>query len=100
MEVEFGKKKLEKFYRESAKAARAYGEQVARKYILRINTIKAAQNLDELFTLPGLKCHPLKGNRKGQFAISLTGFYRLIFKMKGDKLDIVSIEEVSKHYDD
>jgi proteic killer suppression protein len=50
--------------------------------------------------LPGLRCHPLKGNRKGQYAVKLTGFYRLIFTVDGDCLDIALIEEVSKHYDD
>jgi len=44
--------------------------------------------------------HPLKGNRHGQFAVSLTGFYRLIFTLHGDALEIANIEQVSKHYDD
>ena len=54
------------------------------------------------FILPfsGLRCHPLKGNRKGQYAVKLTGFYRLIFTVDGNCLDIALIEEVSKHYDD
>ena len=67
---------------------------------MRINTIKASESLDVLMRLPGLKCHPLKGNRKGQYAISLTGFYRLIFTIEGETLNIAMIEEVSKHYDD
>jgi proteic killer suppression protein len=51
-------------------------------------------------SLPGLNCHPLKGNRKGQYAVKLTGFYRLIFTVSGDCLNIALIEDVSKHYDD
>ena len=62
--------------------------------------IKVARSLDDLMQLPVLRCHPLKGNRKGQYAINLTGFYRLIFTVEGDKLHIAMIEEVSKHYDD
>ncbi len=50
--------------------------------------------------LPGLRCHPLKGKRIGQYAINLNGFYRLIFTLTGETLEIVRIEEVSKHYDD
>ena len=50
--------------------------------------------------LPGLRCHPLKGNRTGQYAVNITGFYRLIFSLKGEMLEIVRIDEVSKHYGD
>lgn len=73
---------------------------VARKYIQRINIIKQTQEIDELFKLPGLRCHPLRGNRQGQYAVNLTGFFRLIFTLHGDALEIAHIEEVSKHYGD
>ena len=55
---------------------------------------------DDLYKIPELKCHPLKGDRKGQYAISVTGFYRLIFTLQGERVDVVLVEEVSKHYDD
>jgi toxin HigB-1 len=100
VEVTFRTRKLEREYQKIALAKKAYGEQVARKYIQRVNIIKHAAHLEELTTLPGLRCHPLKGDRKGQYAVNLTGFYRLIFSLRGDALEIVTIEEVSKHYDD
>lgn len=100
MEVTFRTRKLEREYREYAKSVKAYGDKIARKYIGRINIIKAVKDIDELINLPGLKCHPLKGNRAGQYAIKMTGFCRLIFTLKGDLLEIAHIEEVSKHYGD
>ena len=100
MEIKFKTKRLEKCYQEHRLAAREFGEEVARKYIQRVNVIKAAKGLDELTRLPGLRCHPLTGNRQGQYAINLTGFHRLIFRLEGEQLRIVRIEEVSKHYDD
>ena len=100
MEVTFRTRKLEREYRISTNAIKVYGTKIAKKYIQRVNIIKHAQNIDELSRLPGLRCHPLKGNRQGQFAVSLTGFYRLIFTLHGDALEIANIEEVSKHYDD
>ena len=100
MQIEFRTKKLQKQYVQQKLAVKAYGNEVARKYIQRINIIKQAKDFDELSGLPGLKCHPLKGDREGQYAISLTGFYRLIFTLVGESLEIVQIEEVSKHYDD
>ncbi|AEJ03076.1 plasmid maintenance system killer [Nitrosomonas sp. Is79A3] len=101
MIVNFKTKKLEKCYCQSSQAKKEFGDQVARKYIHRVNLIKAAKNLDEVMLLPGLGCHALKGNRHGQYTVKLTGFYRLIFTVAdGDCLNIALIEEVSKHYDD
>ena len=100
MEITFRTRKLEKEYREYARAVKAYGEKVARKYIQRINIIKSVRNKEELMVLPALGCHSLKGDRRGQYSIKLTGFYRLIFTLEGDALEIAHIEEVSKHYGD
>jgi proteic killer suppression protein len=98
--VNFKTKKLEKCYCQGKQAQKEFGNQIAKKYIQRVNFIKAAKNLDEVMSLPRLKCHPLKGNRKGQYAVKLSGFYRLIFTVDGDCLNVALIEEVSKHYDD
>ncbi len=100
MLIKFKTKKLKKCYEEQKSAVKEYGTDIARKYIQRINLIKASPNLETVMKLPGLRCHPLKGNRKGQYAVKLNGFYRLIFKIEGDELTIALIEEVSKHYDD
>ncbi|MEA3315478.1 MAG: type II toxin-antitoxin system RelE/ParE family toxin [Campylobacterota bacterium] len=72
----------------------------AKSIIQRINILKSAKSFDELYQIPQLKFHPLSGNRKGEFAISLTGFYRLIITNDGDSFDIAKIEKLSKHYDD
>lgn len=100
MIVAFRTKQLERCYLESKAAVRDLGKDVARRYIERINIIKQARDIAELTKLPALRCHPLKGDREGQYAINLTGFFRLIFSLEGDSLEIVRIEEVSKHYDD
>jgi toxin HigB-1 len=100
LEIVFRTRKLEKEYTVSAKAIKAYGPDVARRYIQRVNIIKTAKNMDELMLLPRLRCHSLKGNRQGQYAIKLIGFYRLIFTLVGTQMEIVCIEEVSKHYGD
>jgi proteic killer suppression protein len=100
LKISFRTKKLQKQYEKSIEAEKAYGQQVARKYILRVNTLKAARNFNELYTLPGLNFHPLKGNRKGEYAIKLTGFWRLIITNDGGTFDIAKIEEVSDHYGD
>jgi len=98
--IRFRTNTLQKQYKESAYAIAAYGKQVGRKYIQRINIIKESKNIDQLSSIRALRCHPLKGKRKGEWAINLTGYDRLIFTLHGEKLEIVRIEEVSKHYDD
>lgn len=100
MEIEFKTKKLEKQFINYNEAIKAYGMQVAKKYIMRINILKSAKSFDELYKIPSLKFHPLSGERKGEFAISLTGFWRLIITQNGDVFDIAKIEEVSNHYGD
>jgi toxin HigB-1 len=100
VEVQFKTKKLKKQYENHRDAEKAYGREVARKYIGRIDIIRETKNLDELQTLPGLRCHALEGNLKGLWAVNLTGFYRLLFRLKGETLNIVCIEKVSKHYED
>lgn len=99
MDIQFKTRKLKKLYEDYRQAEKSFPKPVARKYIQRINIIKQARNFDELKNLPALRCHALKGDRSGQWAINLTGYYRLIFTLKGDRLEIVFIEEVSKHYE-
>jgi toxin HigB-1 len=100
LKVRFRTRKLEKQYTHHLEAEKAYGKEVARKFIQRINIIKTANDIDELMQLPGLRCHNLKGNRRGQWAVKLTGFHRLIFSLEGDCMEIARVEEVSKHYGD
>jgi proteic killer suppression protein len=91
---------LQKQYEKSAYAISAYGKEIAGKYIERINIIKKSKNVNELISIRTLRCHQLKGDRKDEWALKLTGFYRLIFTLHGNNLEIARIEEVSKHYDD
>lgn len=100
MIVVFRTRQLERCYTVYRNAVKTYGDDAARRYIHRINTIKQARNIEELRKLPVLRCHPLKGDRSGQYVVNITGFYRLIFFLEGEMLEIARIEEVSKHYDD
>ncbi len=100
LEIRFKTKKLEKCYLKSSEAQKAFGMQVARRYILRVTILKKAKSFDELYKIPSLHFHPLSGNRKGEFAIKLTAYWRLIITNDGDVFDIAKIEEVSDHYGD
>ncbi len=100
MRVHFASRMLERCYRELALARREWGERVARAYVQRIDTLHAAKDVRDLFALRALDMHPLKGERKGQYAIRLGDRERLIVTFADTGLTVVRIEEVSQHYGD
>ncbi len=100
MKVSFRTRKLQRAYQESDRAIRAYGREAGRRYILRINIIKAARSVEDLKIQRPLRCHELQGKRSGQWAINLTDRYRLIFTISDLEFDVVRVEEVTKHYGD
>lgn len=100
MEIRFSTKKLHKQFENHKEAFKEYGSIVGKKYIDRVNILKSAKSFDDLYKIPSLKFHPLTGNRKGEYAMTLTGYWRLIITKDGDAFDIAKIEEVSDHYGD
>ena len=100
MEVIFRTNRLEKCYKNYQQGCRAWGAEVAKKYIQRIDLLQEASDMAEIGKLPGLNCHPLKGRREGQYGITIHGRWRLIFSLKGERAEVICVEEVSKHYGD
>lgn len=50
-----------------------------------IETAETVEDMD----LPGLNLHELKGNRKGTWALKISGNWRVTFRMKqGDAFDV------------
>ncbi len=79
MEISFDNKRLAKVFRTQKALVKKYGPQGARRVRQRLDDLQAAENLAMMRSLPG-RCHELKGNRKGQFALDLVHPYRLIFE--------------------
>lgn len=98
MRVHFASRELARCYESEREAARAWGQVVGRRYIDRINVIRQARSLRDLAAIRSLRLHQLKGERAGQFAIRLTGRWRLVFRLADG--DVVMVEEVSAHYGD
>ena len=48
----------------------------------------AAETLEDISKVPPIKCHELKGNRKGQLAVNLEGGVRLVFIPASDPIPI------------
>ncbi|OPX23654.1 MAG: hypothetical protein B1H03_00930 [Planctomycetales bacterium 4484_113] len=100
MRVEFKSTKLKKRYESIREGERAWGNEVARRYVERIGILYNIREIDDLKSMPQLKYHPLTGNRQGQHAITLISRWRLVFTLEGVEQDTIRIEEVSKHYGD
>jgi proteic killer suppression protein len=50
------------------------------KALNRLATLNAASRLDQIGVLKSVGLHPLKGNRKGQWAITVNGPWRVCFR--------------------
>lgn len=112
MEIYYSSKKVEKYCTDLSSAKKFYSIQVAIKLHKLINFIEEIQSLKELIDFPIYHFHPLRGKRDGQFAIDIAGrrsSYRLIVSFdeispkevfsQANKINIIRIEEVSKHYE-
>lgn len=52
-----------------------------------------AATVPQDMALPGLDFHPLKGDRKGEWAVSVSGNWRITFRFVGKDADAVDYED-------
>jgi toxin HigB-1 len=77
-----------------SEAGRLFGIPVGRKYMQRLMILRAIDKFTELYGHRALRLHPLKGNRSGQYALTLTGNFRFIIeKIQEDEVRIVDVED-------
>jgi len=62
---------------------RRQGDRRAKKIRLRLDDLRAAENLSSMKFLPG-RCHELRGDRRGQLSLDLDHPWRLIFMPADD----------------
>ena len=99
MNISFRSSQLERAYRQSAQAVRRWGQAAARKYVIRVTQLLSARDWDDIRSLKALRAHPLKGDRKGQWAIDMNERWRLVVMPSKNGQD-VEILEVSRHCGD
>ena len=86
----FKHKGLAKFFETSSKAG--VQAQHAERLRLILGRLSAATTPRDM-ALPGLDLHPLKGDRKGTWAVSVSGNWRVTFKFVGKDADSVDYED-------
>lgn len=86
MDILFKNKKLQTLCCDQSKRDREYGAERGKRLGKRLDQMRAAANLGE-FKQVHSRCHPLKGDRKGEWSADLDGPYRLLFEPVIDKPD-------------
>jgi proteic killer suppression protein len=109
VDIAFRREKLRKVCNDSRLLAKEYGRERAVKIQLRLDQLRAASTLSEMATLPGARCHELRGAREGQLAVDLVQPWRLIFMpfewvekdtggLDWSKVEAILIEEIVDYH--
>ncbi len=98
MEIGFATNRLASAGLSFSEATRLFGEAVGRKYIQRVAVIRAVDKFTQLYGHRALRLHPLRGDRAGQYSMTLTGNYRLIIERVSE--DAVRIQDVEDYHGD
>ena len=61
------------------------------KAMARLKILNAAQSLDDIPPLKSVGLHPLVGGRQGQWAMTINGPWRLVFRFKDGNAEDVEI---------
>ena len=68
-------------------------KQFAAKIKRILAALEFADAPSQLATMPGWKLHRLKGDRKGEYSMSVTGNWRITFKLEGNIVTDVDFED-------
>ena len=61
---------------------------IAKKVFQRIEQLKSAPTLLDMVNYPAARCHKLKGDRRAQWALDISGNYRMMFKINQEPLPL------------
>lgn len=93
MRVHYRNKQLAKECEDAEVATKKYGNDMAEKIDQRIGELIAANCVDDLIKYRIGRCHSLKGDRKGQYAMDLVHPDRIIFsKLNGNEIAVEILE--------
>lgn len=90
MIVSFANRATERFAREGK--SKFTGMAIA-KAMARLQVLHAASSLDDIPPLKSVGLHALTGDRKGQWAMTVNGPWRLVFQFKAGNAENVEITD-------
>ena len=86
----FKRKGLARFFETGSKSG--IHAQHAERLRLILGRLSAAAKPDDM-GLPGLRLHPLKGTRKGTWAVWVSGNWRITFRFVGADAEMIDYED-------
>lgn len=58
-----------------------------------LHAVEQARHIEQVALFPGWKLHSLKGARRGVWSIWVTGNYRITFRLDGDDVTDIDLED-------
>ncbi len=87
MNIEFRTNKLKKQLSIPAEIKKAFGTN-AKKVTQRMDDMQAASNLEILCKISAANCHPLTGDRNGEWAVDISANHRIIFTIDHEPIQM------------
>lgn len=98
MEVSYKNSKLRKECTDASVSERSYGQEMAVLIFQRIAQIEASPTVEFMIEHHIGRCHPLKFDRKGQYAVDLIQPFRMVFQKQGCEIQIARIIEITDYH--
>jgi proteic killer suppression protein len=106
MEIQFQKEYLSNLYQGIVKPYKEYksNPQLVKQYIKTINTLKSVTRIEQLYQIKSLQYEKKEGDLKGVSAVYVNKQYHILFNEVAStsddlKIDVLEIEDLSKHYE-
>ena len=58
-----------------------------------LHAIEQARRIEHVGLFPGWKPHPLKGDRRGEWSVWVSGNYRITFRVDGEDVNDIDLED-------
>ena len=98
MEVSYKTNKLKKECTNASVCERTHGSEMAVLIFQRIAEIQASPTVEFMIENRIGRCHALKFNRKGQYAVDLVHPFRMVFEKQGEEIQIARITEITDYH--
>ena len=79
MDISYKSNKVDKTLNKYKELVKAYGDKQAKKIKIRMSEFRAAVSLEDIFSLPQARCHPLSGQQEGQLSVDIIYPLRIVF---------------------
>lgn len=66
---------------------------MAKKLRMILTMLSTANSLQDVIDVKSLRCHSLKGDRKGEYSVEVNGNWRVVFKVEEPNVLDVDLED-------